>query len=690
MPGPRAMKNLIVPCALLLAGGLALSSISRAHGGTYRGPGDTVPGGGGGGGGGASPTGPGGSGSGAGGPTGPGGPSRPGTPTGGAPGGAAGSIPTGGQDGSDLTSWEFWWGFNRAPYLNLKAAIYHETATDADVFFQGAGAQRHARDSIRPSQETIRGKIVPALERALETERANDIVTGAMVALARIGEIRGEDGRQRIAPRIRPFLADPNQEIAETAAAALGIPADEASIADLQDLLSDTGKGRKLCGRSEVPYRTRAFAAYSLGLIGDRAVGESRVQVARILLGALSGPEASTRDVKVAALLALGLVPLDFEAGEDAAASAGAGDSRQAQIRRVEQILRDEHVPSLVRAHVPGVLAKLLAGAPAETRRSVARLLVGPLSEGSKEKDDVKEGCVLALGQIGDCDGDETGALVRAALKRAATDRDALTKAFALISMAQVGGRRGTGEKGDVGRKDALDFLVESLTQGRQALRPWAGLALGVMEHARLEGGAEPAAAAVGALRDALRDCTTPADLGAYAIGAGIARDADAKTILREKLKMTREAIARGYLAVALGLLDDRDAISDIQTIVKESKYQPELLRQAAIGLGLLGDRTLVPDLVKMLADARALSVQASVASALGFIGDSRSVDPLVALLERKDVTDSARGLAAAALGLLADKEPLPWNAKYSVNVNYVASTSTLTGGNGTGILDIL
>jgi HEAT repeat protein len=88
------------------------------------------------------------------------------------------------------------------------------------------------------------------------------------------------------------------------------------------------------------------------------------------------------------------------------------------------------------------------------------------------------------------------------------------------------------------------------------------------------------------------------------------------------------------------------------------------MLRSAAIGLGLLGDKSIVPDLVIMLADAQGQAPQAAIASALGFIGDSRSVDPLLAFMEDKQKSDGARGFAAAALGIVADKEPLPWNSE--------------------------
>ena len=91
-----------------------------------------------------------------------------------------------------------------------------------------------------------------------------------------------------------------------------------------------------------------------------------------------------------------------------------------------------------------------------------------------------------------------------------------------------------------------------------------------------------------------------------------------------------------------------------------------------------------------MLEDAKTLTTQAAIASALGFIGDKRSVDPLVEMLKDSSKTGAARGFAAVALGIVAEREPLPWNAKYSVDTNYRANTTTLTGQNATGLLDIL
>ena len=680
-----------------MSAALSVSKTSPSDtGGTYRGPGDTVPpGGGGGGGGGAGPSGPG--------PSGPssGGPSGPSTP-----GGGAGGVPTGGPGGgggrpstgptgggSDLTLWEFWWGFNKDQYLNLKAAIHSGITTGSDDYFLGQGSTSQAKNSLKPSEDAIRQKIVPALKEALEKERSNDIVTGAMIALAKIGDVKNEAGVSEFEGIISRFLKDSNQEIAETAAVALGILANDASVKTLEGLARDDKKGRELVGSTEVNYRSRAFAAYGLGLIGSRtASNQTRQEIARILIDLLGVPKMSTRDVKVAALIALGLVPIDVDKSESPDSKTTPDSSRQTEIKFIKKYFQDENNEFMVRAHAPTAMARLLKDAPADLKESVAKILVDALGKHSKEKDEVQQSCVLALGQIGDTDKDKLDVEIRDTLKRTAEENpDQQARNFAMIALGQIGGRAGSGEGNEDGVKDARSFLLTGLTKGKNNLRPWAGIGIGVMERAILDNSRTPSSAAKETLRAALKDAVSPDQVGAYAIGAGICKDTEARDILLEKLKSIADNQARGYVAVSLGLMDSREAIKPIQEIVKDSKYKPDLLKQAAIGLGLLGDKELVPDLVKMLSEAKGLATQAAIASALGFIGDSRSIDPLVEMLKRKEnITDSARGFAAVALGIVADKEPFPWNSKISTNIDYRANTTTLTGENGTGILDIL
>jgi len=699
------MKKLFLLGALLGAGALGLQEISVGHGGTYRGPGDTVPpGGGGGGGGGGGPSTPGPAGPSTPGPSGPStpGPAAPGTPGGGGP--AQPVTGGGGPSGPDLTVWQFWWGFNREPYLNLKAHIHSGTTlTGSDDFFIGFGQDTKSKDNLRPSEETIRQKVVPALLQALQTETDNDIVTACLIALAKIGDAESEDGSSGFEKEIKKFLGDANQEIKETAAVTLGVLANPASIDLLIAIMKDLPEGRAKTGdEGGVNYRTRAFATYGLGLIGYRTESlEDRHKVVTALYEILESPRFATRDIKVAALISMGLVPLDVveqvpvegDAKQKAAEIPVADWTRKDQIEYLLGFFGDEKNKDrnfLVRAHAPRSIALLLNGAPQYKERVVDALLpyVGKKGEGQVE---LRQSCTLAFGQIGDLDDERPDKAIRAALIDATGNADVQTKNFSMIAIGQVGGRPGSGDKPLEGLQAIQGHLLVNLARGKTAVKPWAGLALGVMQAALLDADVPLKPDAVQALRATFLAEGSPTDVGAYAIGLGIARDLDSQEALQKKLNDLSQDDPRGDIAIGLGLMNSVQSIETIQEIVKSSKYRADLLKSAAIALGLLGDKNVVSDLTAMLrSEAKTLSTQAAIASALGFIGDARSIDPLVEMLLNPELTPKARAFAAVALGLVADKEPLPWNSKISVDINYRANTTTLTDTEGTGILDIL
>jgi HEAT repeat protein len=693
------MKKLLLLGTLLVGGAIGLQDVSTGHGGTYRGPGDTVPPGGGGGGGGGGPSTPGPSGPSAPGPS---GPSTPGPagPTGPGSSGPKGPSTQGSSTGADLTLWQFWWGFNKDPYLNLKSHIHSDkTLTGSDDFFLGHGQKNQARDSMAPSEETIRGTIVPALIKALETETNNDIVTGAMVALAKIGDAQSEDGSSQFEGLIRPFLKDGSQEIAETAAVALGILGNVNSIETLKNLLEDNDEGRRAVGsEAGVNYRTRAFAAYGLGQIGyytERP--DKRQEIVDALWAICESPRESTRDVKVAAVIAMGLVPLDVapsEAATPAEEAVGAPTHRKAQVEYLLTFFeeeKDKNKDYLVRAHAPRSIVKLMEGLnDRDTKKAVVKALEPYVGKRGKGENQLRQSASLAFGMLGDLDGDEEDKTIRAALDDATANVDAQVKNFSVIALGQVGGRPGQGDNPLVGAGDIRKALLNHLSQGKTVVKPWAGLAIGVMERGLRNANAEQSSSALQSLRSALQESKTPIEVGAFAIGCGIANDTDAEKILLDKLETMSDDDVRGNIAISLGLMNSLSAIEPLLDVVEKSKYRGELLKQAAISLGLLGDKALVGKLVTMLDEAKTLTTQAALASALGFIGDARSVDPLIALLQDQSKTGAARGFAAVALGIVADKEPLPWNAKFSVDINYRANTTTLTGEDGTGLLDIL
>lgn len=722
------MKKILIAAALITGSAICLQGNSYGHGGTYRGPGDTVPAGGGGGTGGGPAT------PGSGGPAtpGPGGPTTPGPATPGAPGGAPGApagprTQGGGDQGPDLSVWQFWWGFNKEPYLNLRAAVHAGSVlTGSDDFFLGRGEQGTAKDTMRPSEEVIRGKVVPALKKILKEERNNNILSGAMVALAKIGDDpKAESGKSEMAAEFIRFLGDPTQEVAETAALCLGILASDSQ--DNIDILigivnDDAKKVNEAIAKvgSDLPkvsgkfnFRNQAFAAYGLGLIGAKSNDDAKKkQIANALATMADGPakKLGNYDVSVACLVAMGLVPMRID--EPAMATpidvkkgftkpTTGLENRLDQIAWLMAYYQDVANVYLVRAHVPRAAAQLLSGLPAGpdgknwVREAVAGRFIEDMDKLAKTDNEIKQSCIIALGQIGDCDADALDEKLREQLMEVKEElADQMARNYAAIALAHAAGRPGSGENplaGLDGKKGVRAFLIDQLDKGKGTYKAWAGLAIGVLERS-LSDAKQPTSSDMRmAMRGALKDAKQPMEVGAFAVSLGIMQDQDSKDLLRDKLANTSEDEARGYTAVALGLVSDRSAIEPIQAIIKNSKYRPDLLKSAAIGLGLLGDKTIVDSLVVMLGDATGLASQAAISSALGFIGDARSIDPLIALMQDKQKTDNARGFAAAALGIVADKEMLPWNTKISVNINYRANTPTLTSPSaGTGILDIL
>jgi hypothetical protein len=131
---PR-MQN-VVPCTTALAVGLLLQAAAFGHGGQYRGPGGTIP-----------PGGRGGS---------------VGTP---GPTPAKTAPRTGRGGGADLTAWTYWWGFNKEPFLNLKAHVHAGGAvTGNEGWSLGRGQRREELADLRPHVGQVRQIVVPALE----------------------------------------------------------------------------------------------------------------------------------------------------------------------------------------------------------------------------------------------------------------------------------------------------------------------------------------------------------------------------------------------------------------------------------------------------------------------------------------------------------------------------------------------
>lgn len=682
------MYRLAIAGAVLGGSLFALSGISLGHGGTYRGPGDTVP---------PAAGGPSSPGPKAGGPSspGPGGPAGPNSPAptgpvtgpgGGTPTPAGGGGPmTGGNLGPDLSSWTFWWGFNREKYLQLKSKIskVEDIFTGGDE--EGLVGKSKGRTSMRPSAEQISREVVPAIKKALETETNRDIVSGSLIALAKIGQEPSQ-----MVDIFKKTLNSNDQEIAETSLLVLGILAAPEGMPTLVDFFEDAESARKLCGKREVPIRSRTFAAYGLGLIGARnAEPEIRNKVQSTLLKFLENEGAKRspqRDLRVAAIISLGLVE-DPERKAVAALQKYFDENRK----------REE----IICAHVPNAIARLLAKAPSNERGAYVQQMVAELAEKPRSGDkEMRQSMAQAIGMLtryDDAFAKKAFEVIQDKIENELS-KNPLLAYFGMIALGQIAG------SADANNEFEKYLLTKAQAQGGKVMtRAWAALALGVegFDQANREKNQVQPNPKVGeALVGMMGEIKDPEQLGAYGIALGLLRYQPASEQLKKSLEAVKDDTYRGYFATGLGLMGDKSAVPRIQEIVKGATRRPELLRECAIALGLLSDRTVVPTLLKIMSDKenKTLAVQSAVATALGYVGDYRAVeskDPkdltLPRMLADKDLTAESRAFAAVALGLVCDKEDLPWNFKVSTDLNYTAAVETLNDqGSQTGLLNIL
>lgn len=644
---------------VLLAVSLLLAALP-AHGGRYRGPGSPVPPIGGGGGGSS-----GGSGGASGGaaPTGPSGPSGPSSPQ------------TGGRPLSpETTNWQTWWEFNKDPFLQLRTAVQAVPVSGSDDFYLGPRRPEQRIDMLAPTEIDLKERIVPALAKLLAAERNRDIQSACLVALGKIGlDAPGFDLEKTIAAAIERD----DQEVRETAVLALGIAGRPKALPLLSSLVRDEAAGRKLVAREEVGDRTRAYAAYAMGVLAWRSNdAELKQQVHDCLVPLLHDAEIRSRDLRTAAVTALGLLV------EDPTASA----HKRLAWQTVEELLAffekdlgrgDE----LVQAHAPIAIARLLGRGTGLMHQRCKTDFAAVLDAGSKKRSNpILQSAALALGMLSE---PQEVAPADAEFSRALQDHyerghDRHARYFSLMALGRIGG---------VANRGWLLAAYERANASTE--RPWAGLALGVLaEPAARRGEVDLTVARL--LADDLQSIKNDDSRAGLAVALGLTGyQLAVPPLLRLLRDHESEERTAGYLCVALALLGDPTAEPTLSAILERSQRRPFLLQQAAVALGRIGHKDASIRLLAMLAASESVAVLSAIAIAVGQIGDRRSIEPLIEMTEDDELTKLARAFVAAALGGVGDKDKLPWNVPFSRDCNYAAAVDTLTNG-ATGILDIL
>jgi HEAT repeat protein len=643
-----------------------IPELAPAHGGTYRGPGAGL---------------------------GPAGAPSSGTPNAGQPGPATGgAIPglagpatgSGADSGLDPVSWATWWAFNREPYLDLRGALERAAAR--------ASASSGASDLPlpRPADDAVVALALPALITAAREEKSPDVATAALLALGKCGPRLPRPEAERASDAIRSRLSDVNQEIAETATLALGILARPQDAALLGDLLADGEDARRAVQKLALPTRTRAFAAYALGILAARNSNPDlrRFAVHHLARAAAAAPGAQ-RDVPVAAVAALGLLPLpraaDVASGEGPAVPARA---LEAEIEFLLGLWREERRDPLVRAWAAVPLARIASAGSAADRARVLQELGAPLASGARDPAPVRQGAAIAVGILADGSRSPADERARSLLRQAGRDGDRLARRLCWMSLARASAR--PGPDGEHALAESRAWLSGELARGSTQERPWLALALALGEREAASRGIQPSHGVEDLLASSFVRHASPVEAGAHALALALARSPRAGELIARRISETSDEIVRADSALALGLVGEDWAIEPLRALVLESRYLPRLLNESAIALGLLGDRSLTELLVVLLREARGLTAQAAAANALGWVGNERALAPLIQMAADRGLDAGVRAFSLVAVGMLCDPAPLPWNTPYAVDAQWWLAPPTLHEPlTSTGVLDL-
>jgi len=625
-----------------------------AQGGTYSGPGgasglgDTVPP--------STPT-----------------PSGGGTSTGGTtpdPSGASPGQPTaptagvGLSEGSiqqlDLSHWTFWWYFNRDRLLNMR------TRSLRTRWVQGVPIQNPAALSA----DVIETSVLPLLVELAGARQDAPTRASALIALAR----DMQPGDLLTDAVLRAAWDAPDALVRECATLALGITGRPAGLEKLAKRLLE-GPEQDLSPK--VRDRTRAFAAYGLGVLCSKAERPEIASWATLVLTSVLERESESLDLRVACALALGHVNLPWKPG---AAPSSTG-SRNGLVLRLLELEKSAETP-LLQAHLLTSCARLVTPLiPSDLLATLAKTMEARTLPGQSPI--VAQSATTALGLIGErVDEDHAGSLVTILARLATQGGQAPVRQLAWIALAEL--RSGP----FAARIDRI--LEQQLTKAGPQDQPWICLATGMLGFRLEQVGRELPAPLLLSLRAHLGSDQSPDAQDAAILALGLARDQGAIEGLSRLLEDASSKRARALAALALGLIGHQPAVGAIAKLLPTLEADQLSLENAAMGLALL-DRTLASKLLtQALQDAPSPNSASFIAAAMGRSGDRSSLAALQETLESRRVSSWARTYAAVAIGILAERDTLPWRSILAWRSPYQARTESLYDGYGRGVLNLL
>lgn len=588
--------------------------------------------------------------------------SAPGNLRGGSPSLPSGGPLTGGTATLDVQSWRVWWGLNSEPYVR----------------------------GLRPSlvtDEQRRKVVLPSLKAALDATNNPDVNSACLIAMGK-SAINHPDFD--VLDVIRERMKRSNLEVREAAVLAMGLSGRSDAFEELDAVLRNTTAGRKLVGRAKVGDRARTFAAYALGMLANRSDSTVlKTQVLGSFVAMLEDKSLKDRDVLTGVLNGMRLLGGSTKGGaiDRRLLWRATGAIEQHQKRR----MRDQD--GAVQSHGLTALAALLGHGDSSSHQRAKELIVSVLKRRNQEAATYVS-ATIALGNLtSPGDKPQIDALVRAVSRPA----DSLVPKFGMIAFGKIGG------------KTCLDHLKRAFKRGKRDVRPWAAIGLGLLAHH--EPVQQPTSPPTGTASRGVKSKLAPT------IGALLH-----KAFKKEKKEM------QAAIGIALGLAGYTAAAEDMRKLATKYMSNEDLAGPLCLGLAMMEDKASIPlalDAMRRV-DRPVLFGQAGLAlarfdrrdasaTAVGALQSMTHIHPMFLrqlagaaqaishLRNPNDVTvlstivaDTKRAkrdaypvaFAAAALGAVADRDPMGFGARIAQGMNYAARVQTISNGHN-GILDI-
>ncbi|HTE07049.1 MAG TPA: HEAT repeat domain-containing protein [Planctomycetota bacterium] len=207
-------------------------------------------------------------------------------------------------------------------------------------------------------------------------------------------------------------------------------------------------------------------------------------------------------------------------------------------------------------------------------------------------------------------------------------------------------------------------FLRQALTTSTYEYRPHVALALA------FDG--DPGNAPV--LLASLADQKDLSVVSALTFSLGMLQAGSATDPLLARFDAQSEASARGYLCIALGLIDPpQPELAARFSTLALTGHDVELTRSALIGLGLLGARGEIDKLAAALPSVKGVMARAALVHGLGLVGDRKTLKPLLDVLKDDSQTTYVRAYTLQAIGEISDPREISqcWRLSSHVELNH-------------------